>query len=150
MKTDEKRTALEAEAMMCIGGEAELIRRLLTKIGDKWSVLIVMTLANSPRHRARFSQIQKRIRGISQRMLTTTLRNLERDGMLSREVFPEVPPRVEYELTELGLSLLKPMKHLVEWIGRHWREIKVARLAFDKRDGIHTKSQKVPRPEVRN
>jgi DNA-binding HxlR family transcriptional regulator len=71
--------------------------------------------------------------GISQRMLTTTLRNLERDGFLTREVFPEVPPRVEYELTALGLTLLRPMQELVDWIGRNWNSIKKAREHFDKR-----------------
>jgi DNA-binding HxlR family transcriptional regulator len=64
-------------------------------------------------------------------MLTTTLRNLERNGFLTREVFPEVPPRVEYELTSLGLSLLSPMEHLVQWIGVNWAPIKEARERFD-------------------
>jgi DNA-binding HxlR family transcriptional regulator len=66
-------------------------------------------------------------------MLTTTLRQLERDGLLTREVFPEVPPRVEYELSALGLSLLEPMQHLVRWIGNNWSSIKKARDSFDKR-----------------
>jgi DNA-binding HxlR family transcriptional regulator len=74
--------------------------------------------------------------GISQRMLTTTLRNLERDGFVSREVFPEVPPRVEYELTSLGKSLLEPMELLVDWIGGNWNSITEARVAFDKRGAI--------------
>jgi DNA-binding HxlR family transcriptional regulator len=71
--------------------------------------------------------------GISQRMLTTTLHNLERDGFLSREVFPEVPPRVEYELTGLVLSLLEPMQQLVQRIGGNWSSIKEARESFDRR-----------------
>jgi DNA-binding HxlR family transcriptional regulator len=92
-------------------------------------------LASAPGHRARFSQLQKMVEGISQRMLTTTLRQLERDGLLSREVFPEVPPRMEYELTGLGLSLLQPMRNLVLWIGNNWESIKRAREVFDKRVG---------------
>ena len=68
-------------------------------------------------------------------MLTTTLRNLVRDGFIKRESFPEIPPRVEYELTSLGLSLLKPMEHLVQWIGNNWPAIKEARETFDKAAG---------------
>lgn len=78
-------------------------------------------------------ELQRRADGISQRMLTTTLRHLERDGFLKREVFPEVPPRVEYEMTSLGLSLLRPMEHLVAWIGNHWPAIKQAREQFDRK-----------------
>ena len=87
------------------------------------------------KNRARFSELQRLVDGISQRMLTTTLRNLERDGFLQRESFPEIPPRVEYELTALGLCLLEPMEHLVGWIGNNWPAIKEAREHFDKRSG---------------
>jgi DNA-binding HxlR family transcriptional regulator len=97
-------------------------------------------LARTPHNRARFSELQKLVDGISQRMLTTTLRNLERDGFLQREVFPEVPPRVEYELTSLGLSLLKPMEHLVQWVGSNWPSIKEARAHFDMRYSAADKS----------
>ena len=90
-------------------------------------------LAKTPKRRARFSELQRMIDGISQRMLTTTLRNLERDGFLSREVFPEVPPRVEYELTALGSTLLVPMQQLVDWIGINWDSIQRARETFAQR-----------------
>ena len=123
---------LEPVALMCKGDHAKAARELLTRVGDKWSILLVVMLARSPGQRARFSELHRLIDGISQRMLTTTLRNLERDGFLKRESFPEIPPRVEYELTALGLSLLKPMEHLVGWIGSNWPAIKEARELFDK------------------
>ncbi len=123
--------ALEPMALMCKGDHAKAARELLTRVGDKWSILLVVMLARSPNHRARFSELHRMVEGISQRMLTTTLRNLERDGFLKRESFPEIPPRVEYELTALGLSLLDPMEHLVGWIGHNWRSIKAARERFD-------------------
>ena len=127
----------EPVALMCKSEETKAVREFMTKVGDKWSILLVVMLARTPRHRARFSELQRMVDGISQRMLTTTLRNLERDGFLSREVFPEVPPRVEYELTALGLSLLAPMQHLVQWIGGNWDSIKKAREHFDKRTPQH-------------
>ena len=133
MKKPSKRDMTEPVALMCKSEEMRAVREFMTKVGDKWSILLVVMLARTPRHRARFSELQRMVDGISQRMLTTTLRNLERDGFLSREVFPEVPPRVEYELTALGLSLLAPMQHLVQWIGGNWDSIKKARDSFDKR-----------------
>ena len=123
----------EPLALMCNNDEFKAVREFLTKVGDKWSILLVVMLAKTPNHRALFSELQRMVDGISQRMLTTTLRNLERDGFLTREVFPEVPPRVEYELTALGLTLLRPMQELVDWIGRNWNSIKKAREHFDKR-----------------
>ncbi len=133
MKQSSKSNAIKPVALMCKSEETKPLREFLAKVGDKWSILLVVTLARSPKHRARFSELQKMVDGISQRMLSTTLRNLERDGLLSREVFPEVPPRVEYELTGLGLSLLEPMQQLVQWIGGNWNSIKKARESFDKR-----------------
>ncbi len=133
MKNDSKSKVKESVGLLCKSEETKPLREFLAKVGDKWSILLVVTLARSPKHRARFSELQKRVDGISQRMLTTTLRQLERDGLLTREVFPEVPPRVEYELTDLGLSLLGPMQHLVQWIGGNWDSIKKARDSFDKR-----------------
>ncbi len=109
------------------------LRDLLTRLGDKWTVLLLMTLAKREDHRARFSEIKKEIPDISQRMLTTTLRSLERDGLLLRKVYPEVPPRVEYELTKRGMSILKPMEGLVDWIEEHWDDIKKTRVQFDKK-----------------
>jgi DNA-binding HxlR family transcriptional regulator len=132
-------TVLEPIALMCKGEHAKAARELLKRVGDKWSILLVVMLARTPKHRARFSELHKMVDGISQRMLTVTLRNLERDGFLKREVFPEVPPRVEYELTSLGLSLLKPMEHLVQWIGSNWPSIREARAGFDKVAATATK-----------
>jgi DNA-binding HxlR family transcriptional regulator len=134
MKKGSKSNATGAEGLMCKQQETKPLREFLTRVGDKWSILVIVMLASAPGHRARFSELQKMVEGISQRMLTTTLRQLERDGLLSREVFPEVPPRVEYELSDLGLSLLQPMRNLVLWIGNNWEFIKKAREVFDKRE----------------
>ncbi|MDO9183946.1 MAG: helix-turn-helix domain-containing protein [Bacteriovorax sp.] len=109
------------------------LRELLTRLGDKWSVLLILTLANMPKRRGRFSEIKRSIPGISQRMLTATLRNLERDGILEREMFAEVPPRVEYQLTDLGTSILNPMKEMVVWIEGHWSSIRSSRENFDNK-----------------
>lgn len=89
------------------------IRDILSRLGDKWSLLVLMTLhANGT---LRFGEIRKSIGDISQRMLTVTLRSLESDGLVTREVFPEIPPRVEYALTESGESLMPHLTHLVDW-----------------------------------
>lgn len=109
------------------------LRELLTRLGDKWSVLLILTLARMPEKRGRFTELKKSIPGISQRMLTATLRNLERDGILKREMFAEVPPRVEYELTELGTSILSPMKEIVVWIEGNWSTIRNSREQFDNK-----------------
>jgi DNA-binding HxlR family transcriptional regulator len=111
------------------------LRELLTRLGDKWSVLLILTLSKMSQQRGRFSEIKRSIPGISQRMLTATLRNLERDGILQREMFAEVPPRVEYQLTELGVSILNPMKEIVVWIEGNWSTIRSSRTEFDNRPG---------------
>lgn len=87
-------------------------RRLLDRIGDRWTVLIVVALDPGPQ---RFGALAARVGGISQKMLTQTLRSLERDGFVTRTAYPEIPPRVEYALTPLGRSLLKPLRALEEW-----------------------------------
>src|ERR1700722_15799406 len=109
------------------------VRELLTKIGDKWSIFVVLTLARVHNNRARFSGLEKTVPGISQRMLTLTLRNLERDGLVLREVFPEVPPRVEYEITALGKTLFSPLQGLVDWVTGHWGQVKKSQTRFDVR-----------------
>ena len=111
------------------------LRELLTRLGDKWSVLLILTLAKMPNQRGRFTEVKKNIPGISQRMLTATLRNLERDGILKREMFAEVPPKVEYQLTDLGTSILNPMKEIVVWIEGNWSTIRTSRDEFDNRPG---------------
>ncbi len=109
------------------------LRELLSRLGDKWSVLLILTLARMPNERARFSELKRSLPDISQRMLTATLRNLERDGLISREMFAEVPPRVEYQLTELGVSILDPMREFVKWIEGNWTTIITAREVFDQK-----------------
>lgn len=103
---------------------------VLQRVGDKWSVLVVMILASGPR---RFNEIRRMIDGISQRMLTLTLRGLERDGLLTRTVFATVPPRVDYELTDLGRSLCEPVVALGQWAQAHMPEIENAQRVFDER-----------------
>jgi DNA-binding HxlR family transcriptional regulator len=106
------------------------VRDVLNRVGDKWSVQIVALLGDGP---MRFSELRRSIEGISQRMLTLTLRGLERDGLLERTVFPEIPPRVEYELTRLGKTLLEPIQGLAEWAERARTSIQQAREKFDGR-----------------
>ena len=101
---------------------------VLNRVGDKWSMLIVMMLADGPR---RFSELKRAIDGISQRMLTLSLRGLERDGLVTRTVTPIIPPRVDYELTELGASLREPVKALGEWAFEHIACIRAAQARFD-------------------
>lgn len=105
------------------------IRDVLAQIGDKWSVLILFALVDGP---DRFNSIKSRVVNISQRMLTQTLRGLEREGYVSRTVYPEVPVKVEYELTELGKNLVKPLYQLVTWAETHHDEIKQSRQHYDK------------------
>lgn len=99
-------------------------RQLLDRIGDRWTVLVIGMLEDGPQ---RFSQISRRVDGISQKMLTQTLRSLEADGLVLRTTYPEIPPRVEYELTSLGRSLLLPLHGLVEWAREHMDEVQAAR-----------------------
>jgi DNA-binding HxlR family transcriptional regulator len=104
------------------------VREVLDRIGDKWSVLVVSLLGDGPR---RFSELRRSIDGISQRMLTLTLRGLERDGLVTRTVYPTVPPRVDYELTSLGRTLLVPIMALSAWADENRRKIQEARARFD-------------------
>jgi DNA-binding HxlR family transcriptional regulator len=104
------------------------ISTLLSRIGDKWTVLVVATLGNGPR---RFNELRREIPSVSQRMLTLTLRNLERDGLVNRTVTPSIPPRVDYELTDLGHSLLTPIKALTQWALENVEGIHGAQARFD-------------------
>ena len=106
------------------------IRNVVAQIGDKWSVLILFALVDGT---DRFNSLKSRIIGISQRMLTQTLRDLEREGYVLRTVYPEVPVRVEYALTEMGQGLVKPLYQLVTWAGTHHEQIRVSRKAYDER-----------------
>ena len=113
--------------------DCRAVSSVLARVGDKWSVLVIVLLGNGPK---RFSVIKRSIGGISQRMLTLTLRGLERDGLLKRTQFPTIPPRVVYELTPLGRSLGKAVAPLGAWAQGHIKHIAKAQAAFDKK--IHT------------
>ena len=103
---------------------------VLARVGDKWSVLIVRLLGDGPQ---RFNAIKRMVGGISQRMLSLTLRSLERDGLVTRTVTPTVPPRVDYALTDLGRSLWTPVEALAGWAQRHHGEIITAQARYDER-----------------
>ena len=105
------------------------IRDVLDQIGDKWSTLLLITLGERPH---RFGALRRAVPDISQRMLTQTLRDLQRDGLISRHVHPTVPPSVEYRLTELGQSLLEPLSHLIRWADTHHAAIRAARQDFER------------------
>ncbi|MFC0598167.1 winged helix-turn-helix transcriptional regulator [Streptomyces palmae] len=109
----------------------ELVRDVLARVGDKWTVLVVITLADGP---LRFTTLHGRIAGVSQRMLSQTLRSLTRDGLVTRTAYAEVPPRVEYELTPLGRSLSDSVTHVVHWVQDHQAEIVRNRQEFDGGD----------------
>ena len=109
------------------------VASILARVGDKWSVFVIMMLASGPR---RFNEIKRMVGGISQRMLTLTLRGLERDGLVTRTVFPTIPPRVDYELTDLGRGLSQPVEALGKWAYEHQAEIERARAKFDGRNEI--------------
>ena len=111
------------------GDGGRTIRAVLDRICNKWALLIVATLDRST---VRFTELQQQIPGISQRMLTLTLRNLERDGLVSRTVYAEVPPRVEYTLTDTGRSLLPPALALAGWAMEHVPHIEASRAKYEK------------------
>lgn len=114
----------EAAFQLCDEVDGEGMRHLMTTIGDKWSIYLIVALAKAPKYRARFSELERTIPGISQKMLSSSLKKLESDGFILREVFPEVPPRVEYEITPLGISLYTLMGGLVDWVTNNWDEVK--------------------------
>jgi DNA-binding HxlR family transcriptional regulator len=114
--------------------ECRPISELLARIGDKWSVLVVSLLGGGP---LRFNALRRRIDGISQKMLTATLRSLERDGFVTRTVFSTTPPQVEYELTELGRDLLAPVGALADWARKNQARVDAARKRFDQRESAN-------------
>jgi DNA-binding HxlR family transcriptional regulator len=109
-------------------GDCRAVSDVLARVGDKWSVLVVTRLGEQP---MRFNELRRSIGGISQRMLTLTLRGLERDGLVTRTVFPTIPPRVDYALTPLGRDLLQPVSELGAWAVRNQDKIARARARFD-------------------
>jgi DNA-binding HxlR family transcriptional regulator len=141
MKTAQERTATVPSDIRVSDIESHDCRAvsgILSRIGDKWSVLIISRLGEGSR---RFNEIKRMIGGISQRMLTLTLRNLERDGLVKRTVTPTVPPRVDYELTELGRDLLVPVQALGAWAIEHTPCIEAARARFDASEAAQTPQQ---------
>jgi DNA-binding HxlR family transcriptional regulator len=112
--------------------DCRAVSGVLNRVGDKWTVLVVTKLGPG---RMRFSELRGAVGGISQKMLTATLRGLERDGFVVREQFPTIPPRVEYELTDLGRELLEPVTALAEWARRNGERVARARERFDRATG---------------
>lgn len=108
------------------------VNEILSRVGDKWTVLVVSYLGNGA---MRFNELRRTISGISQKMLTATLRGLERDGFVTRTVFPTIPPRVEYELTDLGRELLVPVRALGAWAVENHERVIAARNRFDAAHG---------------
>ena len=113
-----------------VTGNCMAVHEVLSQIGDKWTVLVVRALNDGPR---RFSELKRDVDGISQRMLTLTLKTLERDGFVTRTVYPTIPPRVDYELTALGHSLSEPLGVIAQWAITNRQRIVDARVAFDMR-----------------
>jgi DNA-binding HxlR family transcriptional regulator len=110
--------------------DCQKVRQVLARASEKWSMLVVMLLRDGPR---RFNDIKRNTGGISQQMLTRTLRGLERDGMVTRTIFPTSPPQVEYRLTELGHSMSEPVLAFGRWVREHLAEVDAARDRFDQR-----------------
>ncbi|MER5738128.1 MULTISPECIES: helix-turn-helix domain-containing protein [unclassified Streptomyces] len=115
--------------------QGETIRQIVERAGDKWAVLVIGTLREET---LRYTDLQRAVPGISQRMLTHTLRQLRRDGLVTRTSYPEVPPRVEYALTDLGAALLDAVTALIDWAGTHHDEIVRNRARFDGTAGTDT------------
>ena len=108
--------------------DCRAVSGILQRVGDKWTVLVIGKLGDGP---MRFNELRSAVGGISQKMLTTTLRGLERDGFVTRTVFPTIPQRVDYELTELGRELLEPVTALGEWARQNTARVNAARARFD-------------------
>src|SRR5215510_14769811 len=111
-----------------VAEDCRAVSEVLARVGDKWTVLVVSALGDGPK---RFNELRRALGSISQRMLTLTLRALERDGLVTRTVFPTIPPRVDHELTKLGHSLLEPVSRLGLWARQNRSAIEAARRRFD-------------------
>jgi len=112
--------------------DCRAVSSVLARVGDKWSVLIIVLLGAGTK---RFNEIKRLVGGISQRMLTLTLRGLERDGLVTRTIYPTIPPRVEYELTDAGRSLWEAVQPLAQWAQGHVQDIRQAQQRFDAKGG---------------
>ncbi|WP_425354542.1 winged helix-turn-helix transcriptional regulator [Jiella sonneratiae] len=128
MTPENKAVTAATERFPC---SCQAVSGVLSRIGDKWSVLVVMLLSDGPK---RFSELKRAIGSISQRMLTLTLRGLERDGLVTRTVTPSIPPRVDYALTELGHSLCVPVRSIGDWAFANHAHIEAAQRAYDGRE----------------
>src|SRR5438132_10036073 len=112
-----------------VAEDCRAVSEVLARVGDKWTVLVVSALGEGP---MRFNELRRALGSISQRMLTLTVRGLERDGLVTRTVFPTIPPRVDYELTKLGRTLLEPVRALAKWADKNREHIQAARDRFDR------------------
>jgi DNA-binding HxlR family transcriptional regulator len=121
--------------------DCRTVTEILSRVGDKWSVQVVVQMGEGPK---RFNELRRSVTGISQRMLTLTLRGLERDGLVTRTVYPTIPPRVDYQLTGLGCSLLKTVRGLGEWAIQNRDEILAARHRFDEGESAAGTRQERP------
>jgi DNA-binding HxlR family transcriptional regulator len=117
-----------------VAEDCRAVSEVLARVGDKWTVLVVSAMGDGPK---RFNELRRGLGSISQRMLTLTLRGLERDGLVTRTVFPTIPPRVDYELTKLGRSLLEPVSGLGLWARQNRTAVQEARDRFDKTADTH-------------
>ena len=123
-------TAVRAPEASTSHAACKAVIETLARIGDKWTVMVVGALSTGP---IRYNEIRRRVEGISQRMLTLTLKGLEQDGLVTRTMFPTIPPRVDYELTELGRKLIVPLRALAEWARENRPAMLAAREAFQRR-----------------
>ena len=130
--------------------DCRAVSSILARVGDKWTVLIVVLLGDGPK---RFNEMKRMVGGVSQRMLTFTLRGLERDGLVTRTVFPTTPPRVDYELTKLGSTLLEAVEPLSSWARDHVSEVLTSRKQFDETPrtnvSVHVMPRNTARPRLR-
>jgi DNA-binding HxlR family transcriptional regulator len=112
--------------------DCQAVTATLARIGDKWTVMVIGVLSQGP---LRYSQVRRAVEGISQRMLTLTLKGLEQDGLVRRTVYPTIPPRVDYELTDLGQKLTVPLRSIFDWAVKHRPEMEAARQRYSERNG---------------
>jgi DNA-binding HxlR family transcriptional regulator len=115
---------IEPQSRPCVLDQTSDVRQVLDLIADKWTALVILSLSRNTR---RYGELHREIGGVSQKMLTQTLRNLENSGLIHRKVYPVVPPMVEYSLTPLGETLIKPLKALCNWASEHFSEVELAR-----------------------
>ena len=124
--------------------DCQAVTETLDRIGDKWTVLVIGTLEQGP---LRYNEIRRAIDGISQRMLTLTLKELERDGLVTRTMFPTIPPRVDYELTQLGRNLMVPLRSLYDWAVKHRPAMLAARKKFAEKERLAAGQRRFTTPK---